>query len=132
MSETTQTPAPEKPAGGVVRSLIELLKVLALPLVTLVLGYWFNATLSERQQMDTNTRLYIEMQGRREEADSNLRKDMFNSILQNFLTRDPAIRITSEEVIRQQTLSLELLAANFQSQQGDLFAIGLFEFQFLH
>src|SRR5678816_2161468 len=113
MSETTQTPAPEKPAGGVVRSLIELLKVLALPLVTLVLGYWFNATLSERQQMDTNTRLYIEMQGRREEADSNLRKDMFNSILQTFMTRDPSLRITSEEVIRQQTLSLELLAANF-------------------
>src|SRR6187399_3203388 len=111
MSE--KTPEPEKDAGGIVRPLIELAKVLTLPLVTLVLGYWFNATLSERQQMDTNTRLYIEMQGRREEADSNLRKDMFNSILQNFLTRDPAIRITSEEVIRQQTLSLELLAANF-------------------
>ena len=53
------------------------------------------------------------MQGRREEADSNLRKDMFNSILQTFMTRDPGLRITSEEVIRQQTLSLELLASNF-------------------
>jgi hypothetical protein len=63
--------------------------------------------------MDTNTRLYIEMQGRREEADSNLRKDMFNSILQTFMPRNPALNITSEEVIRQQTLSLELLAANF-------------------
>src|SRR6187549_1215310 len=111
MSE--KTPEPEKDAGGKARPLIELAKVLALPLVTLVLGYWFNASLNERQQMDTNTRLYIEMQGRREEADSNLRKDMFNSILATFLTRDPAIRITSEEVIRQQTLSLELLAANF-------------------
>jgi hypothetical protein len=63
--------------------------------------------------MDTNTRLYIEMQGRREEADSNLRKDMFNSILQTFMPRDPAVRMSSEDVIRQQTLSLELLAANF-------------------
>jgi hypothetical protein len=113
VSETPQVPAPEKNVGGIVRPLIELAKVLALPLVTLVLGYWFNASLNERQQMDTNTRLYIEMQGRREEADSNLRKDMFNSILQTFMTRDPAIRISSEEVIRQQTLSLELLAANF-------------------
>jgi hypothetical protein len=113
MSDTPQVPAPEKEAGGIAKSAIELLKVLALPLVTLVLGYWFNASLNERQQMDTNTRLYIEMQGRREEADSNLRKDMFNSILQTFMTRDPALRITSEEVIRQQTLSLELLAANF-------------------
>ena len=118
----TQEPAPasapapekaEKDAGGKARPLIELVKVLALPLVTLVLGYWFNASLNERQQMDTNTRLYIEMQGRREEADSNLRKDMFNSILQTFMPRDAALRITSEEVIRQQTLSLELLAANF-------------------
>ena len=113
MSDTPETPAPEKNAGGIVRPLIELLKVLALPLVTLILGYWFNASLNERQQMDTNTRLYIEMQGRREEADSNLRKDMFNSILQTFMVRDPTFRITSEEVIRQQTLSLELLAANF-------------------
>ena len=113
MSDTPQAPAPEKDAGGKARPLIELVKVLALPLVTLVLGYWFNASLNERQQIDTNTRLYIEMQGRREEADSNLRKDMFNSILQTFMTRDPALRITSEEVIRQQTLSLELLASNF-------------------
>ena len=113
MSEAPETPAPEPRAGGVVRSLIELAKVLALPLVTLVLGYWFNASLNERQQMDTNTRLYIEMQGRREEADSNLRKDMFNSILQTFMPRDSSLRVTSEEVIRQQTLSLELLAANF-------------------
>ena len=113
MSDTPQAPAPQNDAGGRARPLIELAKVVTLPLVTLVLGYWFNASLNERQQMDTNTRLYIEMQGRREEADSNLRKDMFNSILQTFMTRDPALRITSEEVIRQQTLSLELLAANF-------------------
>ena len=113
MSDTPQQPALNKDAGGNARPVIDLVKALALPLVTLVLGYWFNASLNERQQMDTNTRLYIEMQGRREEADSNLRKDMFNSILQTFMTRDPALRITSEEVIPQQTLSLELLAANF-------------------
>ncbi len=113
MSDTSQPPAPPQEDGSKARPWIDLAKVLALPLVTLVLGYWFNASLNERQQMDTNTRLYIEMQGRREEADSNLRKDMFNSILQTFMTRDSAVRITSEEVIRQQTLSLELLAANF-------------------
>ncbi|HKW00819.1 MAG TPA: hypothetical protein VJN96_13420 [Vicinamibacterales bacterium] len=113
MSETPPAPAPQKNAGGNASPLVELVKALALPLVTLLLGYWFNASLNERQQIDTNTRLYIEMQGRREEADSNLRKDMFNSILQTFVTRDPASRASSEEVIRQQTLSLELLAANF-------------------
>src|SRR5688500_15635966 len=92
---------------------IELAKVLALPLVTLVLGYWFNSWLNERQQVESNIRLYAEMMGRREEADSNLRKDMFNSILDTFMVKDPSLRLTSEEVIRQQILSLELLAYNF-------------------
>ena len=92
---------------------IELIKVLALPLVTLVLGYWFNSSLNERQQVESNIRLYAEMMGRREEADSNLRKDMFNSILETFMTRDPSVRLSSEELIRQQILSLELLAYNF-------------------
>jgi hypothetical protein len=92
---------------------IELVKVLALPLVTLVLGYWFNSSLNERQQVESNIRLYAEMMGRREEADSNLRKDMFNSILTTFMSRDPTLRLSAEEVIRQQILSLELLAYNF-------------------
>jgi hypothetical protein len=108
------TPPPE-PASGEKHQWpwIELIKVLALPLVTLVLGYWFNASLNERQQIDNNIRLYAEMMGRREEADSNLRKDMFNSILTTFMSKDPATKISDEEAIRQQILSLELLAYNF-------------------
>jgi hypothetical protein len=92
---------------------IDLIKVLALPLVTLVLGYWFNSSLNERQQIDNNVRLYAEMMGRREEADSNLRKDMFNSILNTFMAKDPSLKMTPDEQIRQQILSLELLAYNF-------------------
>ena len=75
------TPTPPPASEGHHSWLIDLVKVLALPLVTLVLGYWFNSSLNERQQIDSNVRLYAEMMGRREEADSNLRKDMFNSIL---------------------------------------------------
>jgi hypothetical protein len=109
------TPPPDPKSGDGKHSWpwIELVKVLALPLVTLVLGYWFNASLNERQQIDNNIRLYAEMMGRREEADSNLRKDMFNSILTTFMSKDPAAKITDEEEIRQQILSLELLAYNF-------------------
>ena len=107
-------PPPEVPhGGGAGRTWVDLIKALALPLVTLVLGYWFNASLNERQQADTNLRLYAEVMGRREEADSNLRKDMFNSILTTFMAKDPASRLSTEEVIRQQILSLELLAYNF-------------------
>lgn len=111
--EIPQTEIPRPPEGKSPWPWIELSKVLALPLVTLILGYWFNSSLNERQQVESNIRLYAEMMGRREEADSNLRKDMFNSILNTFMTRDPSLRLTSEEVIRQQILSLELLAYNF-------------------
>ena len=100
----------ESKSGG---TWVDLIKALALPLVTLVLGYWFNSSLNERQQVESNIRLYAEMMGRREEADSNLRKDMFNSILTTFMARDPTLRLSSEELIRQQILSLELLAYNF-------------------
>ena len=100
------TPTPPPAPEGRHSWLIDLVKVLALPLVTLVLGYWFNSSLNERQQIDNNVRLYAEMMGRREESDSNLRKDMFNSILNTFMAKDPNLRITPEEQIRQQILSL--------------------------
>ena len=109
-----ELPQPDIPHGiGVARTSVDLIKALALPLVTLVLGYWFNSSLNERQQVESNIRLYAEMMGRREEADSNLRKDMFNSILTTFMSKDPSQRLSSEEQIRQQILSLELLAYNF-------------------
>ena len=112
MSEGAPIPTP--PPGPTQRTWpSELVKILALPLVTLVLGYWFNSSLNERQQIDNNVRLYAEMIGRREEADSNLRKDMFNSILTTFMAKDPNLKTTAEEQIRQQILSLELLAHNF-------------------
>jgi len=115
MAEQPTPPVEALPAGVAKKEWpwIELVKVLALPLVTLVLGYWFNASLNERQQIDNNVRLYAEMMGRREEADSNLRKDMFNSILTTFMARNPNSKLTDEEEIRQQILSLELLAYNF-------------------
>jgi hypothetical protein len=111
--DVQQPASPPADKGNRHGAWIDLAKVLALPLVTLVLGYWFNSSLNERQQVESNIRLYAEMMGRREEADSNLRKDMFNSILATFMSKDPALRLSSEEVIRQQILSLELLAYNF-------------------
>src|SRR5262245_43894276 len=116
MSAEVEPPAvtpPPQPEAKSPSHLVELVKVLALPLVTLVLGYLFNSSLNERQQIDNNVRLYAEMMGRREEADSNLRKDMFNSILNTFMAKDPNSKSTPEEQIRQQILSLELLAYNF-------------------
>ena len=101
---------------------VDLLRVAALPLVTLILGFVFNkslnerqanenASLSERQAQENNMRLYTEMMGKREQADSDLRKDMFKSILDTFMSKDP--KLERNEQLRQEVLNLELLAYNF-------------------
>lgn len=98
-------------AGKSTSTWLGLLKVMALPLVTLVLGFVFNSSLNKRQANESNMRLYAEMMGRREEADSNLRKDMFNSILKTFMSDSPKSK--PDERLREQVLNLELLAYNF-------------------
>jgi hypothetical protein len=80
-----------------------------MPIVTLVVGYVLNSSISTSQTRDSNLRLYADMMGRREEADSALRKDMFQSILQTFVSSTPGGRGDPEA----QVLNLELLAYNF-------------------
>ena len=70
-------------------------------------GYFGSNVLEERQIIETNAQLYAELMSNREAADSNLRKDMFNSIITTFL------KAPSKEQIEQQVLNLELLAYNF-------------------
>ena len=93
------------------RNWLELLKVVAIPLVTLILGWVFNSSLNERQAKESKVRLYTEMMGRREESESALRKDMFNSILGTFMSKDPKLK--PDEQLDQEVLNLELLAYNF-------------------
>jgi hypothetical protein len=69
-------------------------------------GYMGSDVLNRRQALDTNARLYSELMSRREEAESGLRKDMFVSIIQNFLT-------PKEGDLDTKVLNLELLAYNF-------------------
>jgi len=88
-----------------------LLKVAALPLVALILGHLFNASLNDRQAHESGVRLYADMMGRREEADSALRKDMFKSILDTFLTKD--LKQPRDQYFEQEVLNTELLAYNF-------------------
>jgi hypothetical protein len=92
-------------------SWLEVLKVVAIPLVTLILGFVFNGSLNTRQMRESNIRLYTEMMGRREESDSALRKDMFNSILSTFMSKNP--KLSPNEQRDLEVLNLELLASNF-------------------
>ena len=91
------------------RHWIEISQVVAMPIVTLVVGYLLNSSISTSQTRDSNLRLYADMMGRREEADSALRKDMFQSILSTFVSSTPGGRGDPEA----QVLNLELLAYNF-------------------
>ena len=90
---------------------LDLLKVVALPLVTLILGFVFNASLNSRQERENNVRLYADMMGRREEADSSIRRDMFKSVLDTFMRDDP--HLSPYRKRDQHVLNLELLAYNF-------------------
>jgi hypothetical protein len=71
-----------------------------------VLGFITSNALSQRQAIDTNTRLYTELMSRREESESALRKDMCVSIINSFVNpRDAGLSAS--------VLNLEMLAYNF-------------------
>ncbi len=102
----------EEQAGGKERKdWLEILKVIGIPVVTLILGFMFNQSLNSRQEHDARVRLYTEMMGRREQADSDLRKDMFKSILDTFMKKD--VKLSPDEQLNLEVLNLELLASNF-------------------
>jgi hypothetical protein len=69
-------------------------------------GFFGSQFLEKSQTRDTNARLYAELMSKREEADSSLRKDMFNSIIGTFLKPESG---SFEEKV----LKLELLSYNF-------------------
>src|SRR5262249_314210 len=60
-----------------------------------------------RQAIETNTRLYSELMSKREESESALRKDMFQTIIGSFVQA----RGTGD--LNSSVLNLELLAYNF-------------------
>lgn len=70
------------------------------------LGFYGSRFLENRQLIESKTRLYAELMSKREEADSSLRKEMFNSIINTFLTQDTAGP-------EKKVLALELLTYNF-------------------
>jgi hypothetical protein len=104
--ETASLPAEREPMDR-----MEIAKVVAMPLVTLIVGSLFSYSLSSRQEADQNSRLYADMMSRREESDSALRKDMFQSILTTFLKKDD--RQPHARDLEQEVLNIELLAYNF-------------------
>ncbi len=72
------------------------------------LGFKSSEFLNRRQAIETNTRLYSELMSKREESESALRKDMFQTIIGTFV----GARGRPED-LNTAVLNLELLAYNF-------------------
>jgi hypothetical protein len=96
---------------------LEWLKVVAMPLATVVVtvvgGWYFNSVLKDRENRDTNERMYSQLLVQREQSDASIRKDMFAVVLKQFLEETPP-KDWNERI-----LQLELLAHNF-AQSLDL------------
>jgi hypothetical protein len=110
MTDVDRSPDPDTDTPRS-RGWIELLKVVAMPLVVTLIGLIINGSLSERQSAENDLRLYADMMARREQADSDLRKDMFKNILDKFAHAVPDPK--SVEYLDQEIVDLELLAYNF-------------------
>ena len=117
MIKSAETATPDKDRWDKIDILLKPVGGLFTGIALAVVGY-FTTSLLEQQQaeqthrlalqqvQETNRRLYTEIMSSREKADSDLRKEMFNAIIQAFL--DPQKATLDEKV-----LALELLAYNF-------------------
>jgi len=93
-------------------------KAVGMPVVTLVVtvvgGYYLTGLQKEREARESNEKLYAQLLTQREQSDAQIRKDMFNVVISNFL-KEPK----KTGGLDTQVLQLELLASNF-NQSLDL------------
>ena len=91
-----------EPAGG-------LLTAAAVVVLTFVtsrqLGKW--------QERENNARVYTELMSKREEAETGLRKAMFDSIIGTFLKSSDSSSSSNPKWLEREVLKMELLAYNF-------------------
>jgi hypothetical protein len=104
--EEERTPGKEKDIWDKIGILSRPLGYLLGGLLVAIFSFLTSDYLNRRQDSEMRTRLYTELTGRREESESALRKDMFNSIIETFVKSDT----TGFET---QVLDLELLTYNF-------------------
>jgi hypothetical protein len=79
------TPKPQRDAWDKADIIFKFVGALGTAIVVGLVGIFGSSFLAQRQEAETNLRLYTELMSRREEADTSLRKEMFNSIITNFL-----------------------------------------------
>ena len=113
--EEFEPPASEsRPAKPPARDGWDKLQILVQPLGGLftavaiaLLGFRSSEFLNRRQAIETNARLYSELMSKREESESALRKDMFQTIIGSL------VKASGKGDLDASVLNLELLAYNF-------------------
>ena len=83
-----------------------LFKAIMVPLLTATVTFVYGAWQNQTAAVESRNRIYAELITKREQADSDLRKDMFSKIIDSFV--DPKAATPSQQV-----LHLELLSHNF-------------------
>ena len=92
-----------KPVGG-----------LAAAAMVAYIGYQGSEVLQHRQETTAKAQLYAEIMSGREEAETGLRREMFNSIIQTFLrSGSGGSALTQPRELEQRMLAVELLTYNF-------------------
>ena len=83
-----------------------LIATLAIPLSLGLVAQQYQRIQAERQIGDARLRLYTELLSKREEADTEVRRGIFDKVLEKYLT-------PSGRKVQQKLVALDLLAANF-------------------
>jgi hypothetical protein len=83
-----------------------ILRDLATPLSVAIVGLLASIYVNKQQSFDANHRAFAELISQREAADTNLRVEMFKTVLEGFLKQDT-------NNVSDQILKLEILAYNF-------------------
>ena len=106
-NESAPPAKPQRDAWDKIQILLQPLGGIVTALAIGLLGAKSSEFLNRRQSIETNTRLYSELMTKREESESALRKDMFQTIIGSFVTASGKGDLDSS------VLNLELLAYNF-------------------
>lgn len=78
-----------------------------------LLGYFGSNLLQERQANEINMRLYSELMNQREQAENELKSEMFRKIFDSFLSSEDGKDNQKLIEIKKELLQLELLTRNF-------------------
>jgi hypothetical protein len=106
-AEAAPPPRPVRDVWDKIQILVQPLGGLFTAFAIAMLGFKSSEFLNRRQAIETNTRLYSELMSKREESESALRKDMFQTIIGSF------VNAKGKGDMDASVLNLELLAYNF-------------------